>query len=336
MPKLFLFFTLLVCRQLPIFAQFAPPAGQIGSTAIYKDSSIFVTWANNCHITRGYQNIAEPNLGLTTVGDSTAALGKAGENGVVSLGDAGIAVLTFPYPITNGNGWDFAVFENSFDDQFLEFAFVEVSSDGIHFVRFPATSNSQDSTQTGTFGYTDATKINNLAGKYRVFYGTPFDLNELKDSSSIDINHVTHVKIIDVIGCIQSSFASYDTNGRKINEPWATPFPSGGFDLDAVGVIHQLSTFAGDKDCCAESIKIFPNPASNFLNIEYDFGKNEITKCEIFDVLGNIILSQILVENTINPRQLQLDISSFSSGFYWIRLESGFQFYTQKIIIQHE
>jgi hypothetical protein len=34
-------------------------------------------------------------------------------------------------------------------------------------------------------------------------------------------------------------YGSYDSTGRGINDPFPTPFESGGFDLEAVGVIHQ-------------------------------------------------------------------------------------------------
>ena len=53
------------------FAQFAPPAGQIGSTAIHADSSIFVGWANACSLTRGYQDIS--NIRFTASALETSA-----------------------------------------------------------------------------------------------------------------------------------------------------------------------------------------------------------------------------------------------------------------------
>ncbi|MFN6048554.1 MAG: T9SS C-terminal target domain-containing protein, partial [Bacteroidota bacterium] len=62
------------------------------------------------------------------MGTAAGAEGPAASNGVVSLGDGGIATLTFDPPITNGDGFDFAVFENTFLDTFLELAFVEVST----------------------------------------------------------------------------------------------------------------------------------------------------------------------------------------------------------------
>ena len=95
-------------------AQFAPPAGIAGTTAIHKDSSVFVAWATGCTVSRGWQDISNTAAGLATIGDSSNALGMADGISVVSLGDGGSATLTFDNPVTNGPGWDFAVFENSF------------------------------------------------------------------------------------------------------------------------------------------------------------------------------------------------------------------------------
>jgi len=164
----------------------------------------------------------------------------------------------FSSPIVNGTGFDFAVFENSIDDSFLELAFVEVSSDGINFFRFPSHSLTDTSMQTWSFGPTDAMKINNLAGKYRAGYGTPFDLQELANTPGLNVNNITHVRIIDVVGSIQSAYASRDSKGNKINDPWPTAFGSSGFDLDAVAVLAHTGTDV-DQLSSAEAV-IFPNP----------------------------------------------------------------------------
>jgi len=187
-------------------------------------------------------------------------IGIAGTNGVVSLGDGGSAICTFQYPIKNGIGNDFAVFENSFDDTFLELAFVEVSSDGINFVRFPSHSLTDTTLQTNTFGTTDATKINNLAGKYRSSYGTPFDLQELSSNPILNINYITHVKIIDVVGSVNKQYAKRDSYNNMINDPWPTPFPNGGFDLDAIGVIHQNTSVGLKENNLDDNLYLYPNP----------------------------------------------------------------------------
>jgi hypothetical protein len=304
-----LFISLLISNLC--IAQFAPSAGQAGSTAIHKDSSIFKAWATECKVFRGFQDISDQSLGYTTVGDSSSCIGKAGENGVLSLGDGGYVILSFNNFIKNGEGYDFAIFENSFTDTFLELAFVEVSSDGENFVRFPAVSNTQDTVQTDSFGATDATKINNLAGKYRGLFGTPFDLEELKDSARLNINAISHIKIIDVVGSINPEYASYDKNGRKINDPFPTPFPSGGFDLDAIGVINNGlgNTKNTDK---VTSFKVFPTVVTDFIFIQ-SFG-SRIEKLTIIDVLGNE--NELINETKIN-------LTHFTAGFYWIKIIDG-------------
>ena len=220
-----------------------------GFSAISKDSSIIKSWATGIEIHRGLVDIADPtamdnDTNAASFGHASNALGNASGNStdVVSLGDAGWATLTFSKPIVNGNGPDFAVFENGFEWEgatFGELAFVEVSSDGINFTRFPSHSLIQDTLQLGGFEGFDPKEVNNLAGKDIAGYGTPFDLEELKNSPNLDVNNIRFVKLIDVIGTIDSQYASLDTAGNIINNPYSTPYASSGFDLDGIGVINQ-------------------------------------------------------------------------------------------------
>ena len=221
-------------------AQFPPAAGQVGSTAIRNDSNAIVAWATHCIVHRGPIDVSSPEGGSASYGSPEWAIGFAEGNPsqVVSLGDGGSATLTFEGLIYNGPGPDFVVFENGFSDEFLELAFVEVSSNGENFYRFPAISLTDTSLQIGPFGTLDPTKIHNLAGKYRAGYGTPFDLDDVSNIPGLDVNAITHVRIIDVIGCINTPFLTRDSQGHIINDPWPTPFPSSGFDLDGVGAIH--------------------------------------------------------------------------------------------------
>jgi hypothetical protein len=246
-----LIFVMFLCIA-NMHAQFPDRVGTPDCDAIPADQP-GLNWGVSCMIAPGYISIAESSNGKVSVEDATFAIGPA-DNAVISLGDGGIATMTFQYPITDGPGADFAVFENAFDDYFLEFAFVEVSSDGVHFVRFPSVSLTQTMQQIGPFmRIPDVRAIHNLAGKYRGGYGTPFDLASLKDSVGLDIQAVTHVRVIDVIGAIEPRFASRDSKGNIINDPWPTPFSSCGFDLDGIAVIHE-------QRIISEQMNIAPNP----------------------------------------------------------------------------
>lgn len=223
---------------------YPPAAGQPGSDAIPMNSPAITAWAASVvDIMRGPLDIANPGLGNASFGDPANALGPASGNSfdVVSLGDGGSITLGFALPFRNGPGPDLAVFENSFDDNFLELAFVEVSSNGTDFFRFPAVSLTQTTTQVGAFDPLDPTDLHNLAGKYRQGFGTPFDLDDLVGVSPLlDVDSVRFVRIVDVVGSIDDNFATFDSQGNKINDPYPTAFASGGFDLDAVGVMHPI------------------------------------------------------------------------------------------------
>lgn len=239
-------------------SQFPPAAGQPGSTAIAADSSVFVGWATGVDLVRGPRDVAQPDSGLVSFGMPTDALGPA-DGAVVSLGDGGTATLTFAQPVADGPGPDFAVFENSFSDTFLELAFVEVSSNGTDYVRFPATSLTQTDFPVGGFGAVQPTDLDNLAGKYRGGFGTPFDLSELPPTPSFDPSAVTHVRLVDCVGTLDPELGTTDAAGNLINEIYPSNFPSGGFDLDAVGVLH-LVTSSARVEVPETPWTVFPNP----------------------------------------------------------------------------
>ena len=303
MNKIFLF--LFVSTSLLVKSQYAPGVGVNGSQAIYKDSSVFKCWANTCTIKLGWLDIANKNIGKPTVGDEQSVLGKAGTNGVLSLGDAGEAIVKFDYPISNGEGPDFAVFENGFNNSFLELAFVEVSSDGIHFVRFPSVSLSDTILQFDNNAAMDATKLNNLAGKYKANYGTPFDLEELKDSVGLNMRAITHVKIVDVIGSINPMFGSRDAKNNLINDPYPTPYPSAGFDLDAVGVIHSEALGLEEANI---QFSIFPNPSTGVFTINAP-GENRV---ELYSIKGENLFQQNFIDST------KVDLTTFPKGMYFV------------------
>lgn len=301
--KPLLLFALLVLNGLALRGQFHPAAGKPGSNAIQKDDAAFIGWANSCQVTRGLMDAADSTSDYASFGDESAAIGPA-NGAVVSLGDAGEAVLYFEIPIANGPGYDFAVFENAFNDTYLELAFVEVSTDGIHFVRFPATSLTDTLVQVSSFGNLNPEKINNFAGKYRVFWGTPFDLQELVDSPLLDLSEIHYVKLVDVIGTIHPDFCSYDALGNKVNDPYPTHFESGGFDLDAVGVINNQQSLAfSSSQLYSNPVNLFPNPAS--ASAEITVSVSNPVELYVYHINGQQVLSLTNVYSSLQLPKLK-------------------------------
>lgn len=320
-------FLLMAMVPVALWAQFAPAQDKPGTTAMHADSSAFVAWATGCTVERGPMRIDKPENGVASFGNESLALGRPGGTmDVVSLGDGGNAVLTFASPIYNGPGPDFAVFENGFanaqnpDTWALELGFVEVSSDGENYFRFPAVTYVQTETQLGNAGSIVPSQLHNFASKYGAFYGTPFDLDEVEDNELLDKNKVTHVRIVDVVGCIQPEYATYDSEGHVINDPWPTGFPSSGFDLDAVGVIHDLDHYDVVENE-AQTIALYPNPVRDRLTIKVE----NLESVEIYNLMGQ----QVMISTSS-----VVDMGNLNHGIYFVCIKADRNTITKRVVKQ--
>ena len=239
---------------------FAPAAGQPNSTAIPmpvdpNDDSVFVGWADGwCDYILGTNVDVQWQTPEKALGPA-----KGIYYDIVFLGRGGQITLTFSTPIANGPGWDFAVFENSQNDTFLELGYVEVSSDGVNFVRFD--NYSQTESLVGAFGTVDPTNITGYCSKYRQGYGTPFDLNDLAGRSGLDITAVTHVRIVDIPG----DGSCLDTEGKPIYDPYPCT-GSAGVDLEAIGVLNQRTLQADYDGNGIVNLEDFAMLATAYLN----------------------------------------------------------------------
>lgn len=215
----------LAVTSLPAVAgPYAPAAGEPGSTAIHMDDLSFVAWAT------GWQDYVVGSDVDVTWQTPDKALGQAVgiSYDIVSLGRGGEITLTFDNPIVDGAGYDFAVFENSFSDIALELAYVEVSADGSNWYRFD--NYSLTSNPVGAYGTIDPTDVYQLGCKYIQGYGEQYDLDDL------GLDKISYVRILDVVG--DGNYL--DSNSHIIYDAYPT-WGSAGFDLDAVGVLHQGS-----------------------------------------------------------------------------------------------
>lgn len=318
---------LLAMVPVALWAQFAPAQDQPGTTAMHADSSAFVAWATGCTVERGPMRIDRPESGLASYGADSLALGMPGGTyDIVSLGDGGNAVLTFASPIYNGPGPDFAVFENGFanavnpDTWALELAFVEVSSDGENFFRFPAVTYVQTDEQLGNAGSIVPAQLHNFASKYGAFYGTPFDLDEVEDNELLNKNRITHVRIVDVVGNIDPEFASKDSEGHIVNDPWPTPFASSGFDLDAVGVINDLA-HSDVSENEEEVVSLYPNPVKDRLMVKVE----NLQSVEIYNLVGQ----QVMVSTSDI-----VDMGALNQGIYFVRINADGKTVTKRVVKQ--
>lgn len=87
-------------------------------------------------------------------------------------------------------------------------------------------------------------------------------------------------------------------------------------------------TFSNDEFYQNE-IKIWPNPAKNFINIDGGGQFNGETKIDVFDVNGRKVQS-----NTINMSQTSRVEINLPTGVYIIQLDNGSESFTDKLIVK--
>ncbi len=79
-------------------------------------------------------------------------------------------------------------------------------------------------------------------------------------------------------------------------------------------------------------IKLFPNPATNKIQIEFtDSKKYQLIKIQLVDVQGKILQS---IENNKLPF-LELNVADYSNGMYYLKIIADNEFVTKPIVIQH-
>jgi hypothetical protein len=196
----------------------------------------------------GPEDGRDPVSPPASFGSPDNALGPP-DAGVVALGERGEITLALELPILDGPGFDLRVHENpfSFTDGttgetfvFAELGFVEVSSDGLTFARFPTTSPLL--APIGEFGVIPFDQIPEFRGLAGLLpEGDPFDLADLVgipvvDAGIVDLDAIRFVRIRDVVG----DGSEFDGLGNPIFDPWPSASESSGFDLDAVVGLHPI------------------------------------------------------------------------------------------------
>ena len=179
-------------------------------------------------------------------------VGGGGSVLVHSLGVGGYLTLGFGVHLVDGPGADLLVAENPFaisvGQLYAELMFVEVSSNGHDFARFPSRFFGGDGS---SFAINTPGFVSGLAGQTPVFAsaagvdprdvveagGDAFDLADLRThplviSGAVNLHAIAQVRLVDVVSSV-----SQDSRGHVILDP-----SSGSADVDGVTLIHDAGS----------------------------------------------------------------------------------------------
>lgn len=168
-------------------------------------------------------------------------------------------------------------------------------------------------------------------GGFRFFYDDEIDIGN--DDSGVTINWVqkkwynlkvnvdfTAKKIDYFVDNVKVTTTTFNKSIRSILEfDFELDNEGSGFKVDNVK-IQDLNKFAVD-DVSQKSLKIYPNPVSDILNIE---SQEKIENITIFDVNAKVVLTA--------KSSNQLKLENLSAGIYLIKIKTKDREFTEKFI----
>lgn len=98
------------------------------------------------------------------------------------------------------------------------------------------------------------------------------------------------------------------------------------------GALSQTSQYALSAQVVNNVIKIYPQPANTYANVEFKSNWKGIITITVLNEMGAVVNVK---QTNADSKVYRLDVNALKSGVYYIRLNNNNETVTQKIVIQH-
>jgi len=156
--------------------------------------------------------------------------------------------------------------------------------------------------------------------------GETFEIGSIENSTGTDGQQATGSIVIPADATIGlTAMRVFKLYGESTTEACES---EDGFGYGQVEdyLVNVTSSVTGVDSFSAANFKYYPNPVANVLNVS--FVKN-ITGIEVFNLLGQKVISQ-----TVNQNTAQVNLSSLSAGTYMVKVAADGATKTVKVIKQ--
>ncbi|MEQ8908054.1 MAG: choice-of-anchor J domain-containing protein [Vicingaceae bacterium] len=114
----------------------------------------------------------------------------------------------------------------------------------------------------------------------------------------------------------------------------------GGSDLSKYEVINveevemsTLITSISENESDVESLKIYPNPSANLTNISLNLSESKEMNLTVYDLAGKAVYRKDYGTMVKGKQTINLDVSSFAEGFYFVTLQLGDEQVSRKVSV---
>jgi len=186
--------------------------------------------------------------------------------------------------------------------------------------------NNVDTSQVQVFGISDgesfATAVN-FASNFGLTYPVLHDPNGIVYNSynMSGLSPYPRDVIIDQNGIIQYMHSEYDPQ----------------YMLQVVNNLLNVNEVENRTEVNLPNdfnLEVYPNPFNPTTNIIFNIIDSKQVELKIFNVVGQRVISQIYNKYHAGAKEsIQLNMSDFSSGVYYLQISNGKHFSTKKLVL---
>lgn len=117
----------------------------------------------------------------------------------------------------------------------------------------------------------------------------------------------------------------------------ALPFPDNGQSLVEAAVddlyLYEEVSIGVDENSTVNAVNVFPNPATNLLNITYELTESQDVVIEVMNTISQIVYSEKMNNNSQGKHSLKINTDELVAGMYMVNIKTGKQNHIQKVAI---
>jgi hypothetical protein len=148
----------------------------------------------------------------------------------------------------------------------------------------------------------------------------------IEENGNVTFTAINEIVLSDGFWAVNGSVFFADTDESLIINCSQDNFP----DQKDMAFKHGAVNESKENSIPIESgsLKVFPNPVDNKLNLEFNNSTESIESLELLNLFG----ARIHQVDEINLNQYILDVTSIPEGIYFLRVRIGDQLFTEKIV----
>ncbi|MEL7249507.1 MAG: T9SS type A sorting domain-containing protein [Bacteroidota bacterium] len=93
----------------------------------------------------------------------------------------------------------------------------------------------------------------------------------------------------------------------------------------------EISDIVSNQELVEGNIQVFPNPATDQLNIRIDANLEQALSFELYNAAGQMVLNRLIPNSTVTH---VINTSDFAAGLYWLKIRTGDGMLTKKVLLQ--